>query len=248
LPDSALPSPARALRWLPSGIGKRLARAAAYSLGFAIPVTAIAFLVRSRWEPILHLDEAAIRAATDFSRQRPGLVRALLVWEEIWQPKWVYIVGTLVCLWVWRRHGLKSRALWAFTTMMVAWNVALDIKYLVQRTRPVVEDAITHAPGYSFPSGHAANAAAATTIVVILVWPLLGRTGRYAAVALAVVCTVVTCVDRVMLGVHYPSDVTAGVILGSGLGLASYAGFLGWKPTPPGVPSTVPDPTTRPEA
>ena len=33
-----------------------------------------------------------------------------------------------------------------------------------------------------------------------------------------------------LLGVHYPSDVTAGVALGAGLALASYAG---WRPTLP---------------
>ena len=38
------------------------------------------------------------------------------------------------------------------------------------------------------------------------------------------------CLDRVFLGVHYPSDVTAGVLLGCGLVLASWLGLLGWQP------------------
>ena len=37
--------------------------------------------------------------------------------------------------------------------------------------------------------------------------------------------TVATAVDRVMLGVHYPSDVLAGMLLGVGFALASYLGF-----------------------
>ena len=37
-------------------------------------------------------------------------------------------------------------------------------------------------------------------------------------------------------GAHFPSDVAAGVLLGCGLTLASYAGYLGWSP---------PTPTTR---
>jgi len=41
---------------------------------------------------------------------------------------------------------------------------------------------------------------------------------------------VVTALDRVFLGVHYPSDVTAGIIFGVGLALASYAGYRDWGP------------------
>ena len=35
------------------------------------------------------------------------------------------------------------------------------------------------------------------------------------------------------LGVHYPSDVTVGVVTGVGLALASYAGYVGWNPPDP---------------
>lgn len=209
------------------GRGRRLLRAVGYAVTFTLPVAAIGYLVRSRWEPILHLDEAVIRSATDITRARPALFEALVAWEAALQPTWVYLAGSLLCVWVWRRYGWTGRALWAFVTMMVAWNLALDIKVLVARARPVVEDALTHAPGYSFPSGHAANTAAAATTLTILLWPALRRRGRVAMVTGATVVTLVTAVDRVMLGVHYPSDVVAGVALGAGLALASYAG---WRP------------------
>ena len=161
----------------------------------SLPVAGVAYLVRSRWEPVLHFDEAMIRTATDFSRERPGLVRALLVWEEMLQPKWVYIAGTLVCIYVWKRLGLGPRALWAFLTMMVSWNLALDIK-----------------------------------ILVLLFWPRLSRRGRAAALSAAILVMVITAVDRVMLGVHYPSDVSAGLVFGVVLALASYAGYRDWGP------------------
>ena len=50
---------------------------------------------------------------------------------------------------------------------------------------------------------------------------------------LAVVVVGTTAVDRVLLGVHYPSDVTVGVLTGVGLALASYAGYVGWNPPHP---------------
>lgn len=228
------------------GRGRRLLRAVGYGVGFAVPVAALAFVVRARVEPVLRFDEAMIRAATAYTREHPPLLGALLVWEELLQPRWVYLGASVVCLWVWRRHRLTSRAVWAFVTMMVCWNVALDLKYLVQRARPVVEDALTHAPGYSFPSGHAANSAAAATALLVLLWPVLTRRGRHTALAAAAVVVVVTAADRVLLGVHYPSDVVAGVVVGVGMVLASYAGYLGWNPLPSEPTAPTRDPSMQP--
>ncbi len=197
-----------------------------------MPVGFLAFLVREKFSPVIRLDEAAIRAATDVTRSNDGLLAALLAWQEAFQPRWLYLGATLVCLYAWRR-GLRTRAAWAFVTMMVAWNLQLVLKYIVQRARPVVSDPVSRAPGYSFPSGHVANVAAATTVLVLLLWPLLRPAGRSIAVAAAVVLTVLTALDRVYLGVHFPSDVVAGVLVGVGLGAASYAGYLGWRPLGP---------------
>jgi len=225
------------------GLRARLVRAVLLAVAVAVVVTLLAFLVRSRFDPMLTLDERAIRSATDVTRANPGLRRALIGWQAALQPLWVYLVATAVCLWVWLRKGLRTRAWWAFATMMVGWNLALDLKYLVQRARPVVEDAVSHSPGYSFPSGHAANAAIAATALVVLLWPVVeSRTGRVAMVAAAALVAVLTCLDRVFLGVHYPSDVTAGLILGVGLVLASYAGYLDWNPP---TDETVDDPDTH---
>ena len=62
---------------------RRLLRSVGYAVAFTLPVAAIGYLVRSRWEPILHLDESVIRTATSFTRERPGLFRALVVWEAL---------------------------------------------------------------------------------------------------------------------------------------------------------------------
>ncbi len=206
----------------------------AYAVATAVPVTALALLARDKVDAVISLDDAAIRAATDLTRAHPGFDTALVVWQEAFQPRWVYLVGTGVCVWIWARRGLRSRAVWGFVTMMAAWNIALDLKYLVQRTRPVIADPVSHAPGYSFPSGHAANTAAAATVVTLMVWPLLRSTGaRYAVVVLAAILVALTAADRVFLGVHFPSDVVAGVLVGCGLAWASYVGYRGWNPVHP---------------
>ena len=213
---------------------RRLARAALYTVVVGAVLFGVGFLVRSKWDPLLSLDDDLIDRATAVTRPRAGLREGFVFWQELTQPIKLYFVGTLLCLWVWLAKGLRTRAWWAFGTMMLAWMIGLGAKYLFQRARPLVEDPVSEAPGYSFPSGHALNSAAWATIVVILLWPLLKPLwARVTAVVLAVVVVLLTAVDRVYLGVHYPSDVTVGVVTGVGLALASYAGYSGWNPPHP---------------
>lgn len=225
-------SPAAYGKYHPSR-ARRMLKAVGYGLGFVVPVTALAFLVREKFLPVIEFDEAMILAATDFTRDHPGFRTALIVWQELTQPKWPYIVASLVCFWIWRKGTYRTRALWAFVTMMIAWNLQLVLKTLVHRARPVVSDPVSHAPGYSFPSGHAANAAAVAAVMVLLLWPMLSRRGRAISVVIGSVYALVTALDRVYLGVHFPSDVIAGVIFGVGLALSSYMGYLGWNPVNP---------------
>lgn len=213
---------------------RRLGRAALYALVTGLVLFGVGFLVRSRWDPLISLDDDVIRHLTDVTRAHPGLREAFIVWQAVSQPVNLHVVGTLVCLWVWLRKGMRTRAWWAFATLMLSWFVGLVAKYVFQRARPVVEDPVSEAPGYSFPSGHALNSAAWVSVLLILVWPLLRtRAARTVAVVLGAAVVVITALDRMFLGVHYPSDVTVGVLTGTGLVLASYAGYTGWNPRDP---------------
>lgn len=209
------------------GLPPHLARAGATAVALAVPVALLAWAVRAEASAVVDLDEAAIRAATDLTRSEPALRTALLAWQEAFQARWVNLAGVLLAVWVWRRHGLRARTAWAVATVLVAWGLSNVVKLAVQRTRPLVDDAVAHAPGYSFPSGHAMNTTAAAIALTTLVWPLLGRRGRAVAVTVAALAVVLTGVDRVMLGVHYPSDVVAGAFLGGAVAVGSWIGWSG---------------------
>jgi undecaprenyl-diphosphatase len=204
----------------------RLGRGALAMVLFAVPFVLIGYAVRQKFDPLVHLDNAIAQHATDATRAA-GAGGALLVLQAVSQPWVLYIAATLVCLWAWLARQLRNRALWAFVTMMVGWNLALAAKLVVQRARPVIEDPISHSPGYSFPSGHAANVAIVATAMVFLLWPLLSVAARRVLTTVAVAVALVVGLDRIFLGVHFASDVVAGWILGVGTTFSSWLGFLG---------------------
>lgn len=215
----------------------RLARGAVAMVLFVVPVLLLGYAVRQKFDPLIRLDNDLIRESTDFTRSH-GTADTLLALQRVSQPFLLYVLATGLCVWAWAARQLRGRALWAFVTMMVAWNVGLLAKLLVGRARPIVQDPISHSPGYSFPSGHAFNVAVVATVVVFLLWPLLGEVGRRVAVAVAVVFALVVGLDRIFLGVHFPSDVLAGYVLGVGITFSSWLGFIGrTSPTSSSGPS-----------
>jgi undecaprenyl-diphosphatase len=204
----------------------RLARGAVAMVLFVVPVLLLGFAVRQKFDPLVRLDNDLIRSATDFTRGH-GIADPLVALQGVSRPFVLYLLATGLCLWAWLAKGLRSRALWAFVTMMVGWIVGALAKLLVGRARPVVEDPISHSAGFSFPSGHAFNVAVVTTVVVFLLWPLLSAVGHRLSVVLAVVFSLVVGLDRIFLGVHFPSDVLAGYVLGVGITFSSWLGFIG---------------------
>jgi membrane-associated phospholipid phosphatase len=201
-------------------------RAAALGAAVTVPVVALAVVVRGESGAVVRFDESVVRAATDVTRGSEGLRLVLVVWQAVFAARWVnLLVVPAVCVWAWRRHGLRDRVVWCAATVAAGWVLQAAAKGLVQRARPVVEDAVAHAPGSSFPSGHAANTTVVAVALTVLVWPLLGRTGRVVMPVTAAALVALTAANRVLLGVHHPSDVVAGTLLGLAVAGASYVGW-----------------------
>ena len=115
--------------------------------------------------------------------------------------------------WLRRR---RAAVLAFMLTVVVGQNLIHNgVKLLVQRERPPVPH-LTDSSGFSFPSGHSA-AAAATWAAVALV---LGRGRPWRVKALlaagAAAVAVAVAASRVLLGVHWVTDVVAGVAMGFG--------------------------------
>jgi undecaprenyl-diphosphatase len=128
----------------------------------------------------------------------------------------------LVVVLAWRRR--PDLALGATTAMIGSWlTVNLLLKPLVGRARPPFADQLVHPGGASFPSGHAANAAAVWFTVAWAVASLTtSRAVKVTVWAGAIVIAALVGVSRLYLGVHWPSDVVAGWAIG-GLWVAAGA-------------------------
>ena len=112
------------------------------------------------------------------------------------------------------RRG-QARAVVMFLTLVVAGQFALSngIKYLVERARPDFSR-LTGFAGTSFPSGHSTAAAATLAAIALLATRRRSPRSKTFGAALAAGTAAMVGATRVFLGVHWFSDVVAGLLLG----------------------------------
>ena len=94
----------------------------------------------------------------------------------------------------------------------------LVVKLIVARPRPTIGN-LSHLSSLSFPSEHTTQAAAIYLAIAIMLSQTLARGWREAAIAIGVVIALAVAWSRVYLGLHYPTDVAAGLVLGWGWAL-----------------------------
>jgi undecaprenyl-diphosphatase len=112
-------------------------------------------------------------------------------------------------------------ALIAFAAAEALTPIATNLlKHLVDRPRPL--DAMLHATGSSFPSGHASYAGA-TAVALVLLFTLPGSRRLLLWWSLAALAIVGMAWSRSYLQVHWLSDAVAGALLGIGITLACFA-------------------------
>ena len=119
------------------------------------------------------------------------------------------IVAALM-LRAWRRW---REALLVIVTLTFEASAFIATSYIVSRPRP--DDQLVSSPvDNSFPSGHVAAATVYAAFAVIVFWHTRAVWARALAVVLSALVPLIVAVARVYQGMHYLSDVVAGVVLG----------------------------------
>jgi undecaprenyl-diphosphatase len=171
-------------------------------------------LVAVRWGPLLTLDGRVVADGHRFALDDPWLRTTSRIVTDLGGPVAVDVVAAVAAV-----LALIGRSIMAAVVIAGArlgeLGTVTAAKLLADRPRPVFTQPLAVAGGQSFPSGHAAGSAALYGVLVLLVVPVLARGPRVAAVLAGVVFVLAVATSRVLLGVHYPSDVVAGLAVGA---------------------------------
>lgn len=114
-------------------------------------------------------------------------------------------------LWVWRRwHEVVFMGL----TLIFEATAFIITTWIVGRPRPDVERLLESPVNTSFPSGHVAAATVYAALAIIVFWHTRSTVARGVASLLAVMIPLIVGWARLHQGMHFFSDVVAGVVLG----------------------------------
>lgn len=167
---------------------------------------------------------------------RPGtFVRSVaFAFTLIGSPVGATIGALLVAGGAWWR--LREWPMGLFSPVAVGVSAVIEsvLKRVVARSRPTTA-VLSHLTDRSFPSGHATFSMAMAVSAIVLVWAgAVSARRRRAATAVLLVYAVAVCASRLILGVHYLTDVVAGAAIGSGVVLALAAWWIVAAPPSPG--------------
>ena len=186
-------------------------------------------------EQLLHIDTEILLAINGWHAPWADKLMWIISAKATWIPLYLLLIGLLV--WRYRKPALTSvkwlQKVPACVVMIVVIGLAVGaadfiasgiLKDWVARPRPtrVPElEGVLHLVNeyrsgqYGFVSSHAAN-----TIAVALLFSLIWR-NKIATVSL-MLWVAANCYSRMYLGVHYPTDVLGGLIVGSLVGGVAY--------------------------
>jgi undecaprenyl-diphosphatase len=120
------------------------------------------------------------------------------------------VVGFLVL------HGLYRNAGFVFLASVGGWMLNDLLKEVFARPRPDVVPHLRDVMSLSFPSGHALTSAAVfLTLGALLMRVANSRFVKFYIMSIAMLATLLVGATRVYLGVHYPTDVLAGWLIGT---------------------------------
>ena len=112
-------------------------------------------------------------------------------------------------------QGMWRTALFVSLASLGGWFLNSALKQLFQRPRPDVVPHLRDVMSLSFPSGHAMTSAVVYLTLGALTMRIAERRlTKFYCMAVAVLATVLVGATRIYLGVHYPTDVIAGWLIG----------------------------------
>ena len=146
-----------------------------------------------------------------YAGDRPALLAVARFFTALGEPTVLISAGIVIAAWLFYRG--HRRLPWVLIAIVTIGRGLSELqKYWIARVRPDVEPHLVMVKTSSFPSGHATS-----SMIFFLTLALVLATGtrwRWPAAIGAVLLSLAIGTSRVMLGVHWPSDVIGGWAFG----------------------------------
>jgi len=187
-------------------------------LGLVLVIAVAAFLVIAQGvlarSPVVAFDNAFARAMHAGSSPQWQAIFSVITFLG---TGWVLTLATVAIGVALIRRGQRVVAFAWMAAQAGSGILNWALKGLYERARPEYADAFLYSSSFAFPSGHAMG----TFVFCGLGCYLLLRDGRswtssWVTIAVALSWSVVMAFSRLYLGVHFVSDVVAGLVAGSG--------------------------------
>lgn len=189
------------------------------AFGLAVALAAFALLgalaaATLRWQWFVSWDAQVAQALA--RHVTPTIAHFLAVVSALHAPRFIVLfTATAIAVLLWRRD--LAAALTLAATVLGGTTLNHLLKHTLQRPRPGLEHALNLPTDFSFPSGHVANATLLYGALAVLVLQQAPpRLLRWAAVCGAVLMVLTVGLSRLVLRVHWFSDVLAAVPVGLG--------------------------------
>jgi undecaprenyl-diphosphatase len=211
MPVSALDRPRR-------GLAPLIAATAAAAVFATLLV-----LVRLRWPPLESVDHGAAVGVNGLIAGNAALVTAVkaVTWLGSSGVLWTVVLAAAVIVALRRRWRL---AVYLLVTGSGALVLDPVLKSLIGRLRPVVAHPVAHGAGNSFPSGHSLGSIVCYGAVLLVFLPAARGRWRTTFITVTVALVALIGISRVLLGVHYLSDVLGAWAVGiTWLGITAVA-------------------------
>ena len=212
----------------------------------AVPFSYLLFEVL-RNGPFTRFDESTANRLHTHVVGNQSLIRLLHGISLLGKPLLlgVCIAGGAIFAYV---RGRRRLALFLVVTAIGGGLVDSAVKLMVNRPRPVLDQPLAHAFGKSFPSGHAMSSTVTYGALLLVFLPIVPKAWRWLAVTLTTLLVLAIGASRLLLGVHFVSDVAGGYALGLAWLCGSAGLFNIWR-TEQGKPKAdLPKEGLEPEA
>ncbi len=179
----------------------------------ALVFTVLLVLVLLKFRPLESADQAVAAHLTAVVAGHPAAITVIKAVTTLGNS--AVLAGVIAAAAVF----LAIRRRWLLLLYLVATAAGAFVlvpvtKAAVGRLRPVVADPVAHALGKSFPSGHALESVVCYGAVLLVFLPAARGRWRPAFTWAVAVVVALIGISRIMLGVHFVSDVLAGWAIG----------------------------------